>query len=93
MPFSNTTNNTIGAYHKQRQDGYLVEPRDAGRFSALANAPEYSKVAAKPRHESMINAISKQASDDYQEDIMKHMRQMEVKNPGSQSYMSFTNFS
>jgi hypothetical protein len=78
MSVSNTTSTTTVAYHKQHQYGYFAEPRDVRSFTALADAREDT-------NKSMANELSRQACDDYQEDIMKHMRQMEVKNLGSLS--------
>ena len=85
MSFSTTT----VAYHKQLQDGNFAKPRKTGSFAALADAPEYAKIIFGLRHESMEHELSRQACEDYMEDIMEHMRQMEVKRLGSLSYTSF----
>lgn len=77
---SNTTSTTT----VQDQDGYFVEPRDVRSFTVLADAREYT-------NKSLANELSRQAFDDYQEDIMKRMKQMEVKNLGTLSYKSFAN--
>lgn len=89
MSFSTTT----VAYHKQLQDGNFVRPCKTGSFAALADAPEYSKIIFELRHESMVHELSRQACDDYLEEIMEHMRQMEVKRLDSLSYTSFAEFS
>ena len=60
-------------------DTFFVEDSDNGVFTARADARDYSKLIARQRQELMANELSRQASDDYMEDIMKHMRQMEVK--------------
>ena len=89
MSFSTTT----VAYHKQRQDGNFVKPRKTGSFAALADAPEYARVISELRHESMVHELSRRACDDYMEEIMEHMRQMEVKRLGSLSYTFFADSS
>jgi hypothetical protein len=60
-------------------DTFFVEDSDNGVFTTRADARDYSKLIARQRQELMANELSRQASDDYMEDIMKHMRQMEVK--------------
>jgi hypothetical protein len=77
------------AYSHQRQDSNFVEPCDGGSFNALAGAQD--KITARLRSESMVNELSKHAFDDYLQDIMKHMRQMEVQHRGSLSYLLFAN--
>ena len=59
-------------------DTFFVEDSDNGVFAARADAREYAKLIARQRQELMANELSRQASDDYMEDIMKHMRHMEV---------------
>lgn len=83
MSFPNASRTTTVAYPHQRQNSNFVEPCDGGSFTALAGAQD--KITARLRSKSMANELSRQACDDYQEDIMKHMRQMEVKNLGSLS--------
>jgi hypothetical protein len=56
-------------------DTFFFKVSDNGVFAAR----DYSKLIARQRRELMANELSRQASDDYMEDIMKHMRQMEVK--------------
>lgn len=43
---------------------------------------EYTKMLQRRRQELMANELSRQAVDDYLEDIMRHMRQMEVRDLG-----------
>ncbi len=69
--------NSNMAYHTC--DTYFVESHDDGVFAARAEAREFAKIIARQRQELMANELSRQASEDYMEDIMKHMRQMEVK--------------
>lgn len=66
------------AYHPQQPcDSYFVE-QDNGVYAARADARELAKTIARQRQELMANELSRQACDDYMEDIMKHMRHMEV---------------
>jgi hypothetical protein len=74
MAFQNTS--TVA--HKQPCDSYFVESHDTGVYAARADAREYAKIIARQRQELMANELSRQACDDYMEDIMGHMRQMEV---------------
>lgn len=61
----------------QRCDTFFVENDDNGIFAARAEARDYARLIARQRQELMANELSRQASDEYLEDIMKHMRQME----------------
>jgi len=90
-PFPNTRINPTGAYRMKREDAYLIQPYDGGSFSLikLAHALE-DVVNPDPRHEPNRN---EHAFVEYQEEIMEHMRHIEVKNPSSIPYMSFANFS
>lgn len=58
---------------------YFVEDPDNGVFAARADARDIKKLIARQRQELMANELSRQASNDYMEDILKHMKQMEVK--------------
>jgi hypothetical protein len=65
-----------------RCDTFFVEGPDNGVFAARTDSHEYAKLIARQRQEMMANELSRQASDDYLEDILKHMKQMEVNIPG-----------
>jgi len=41
-----------------------------------------AKMLARSRQEVIANELSRLASDEYLEDIMQHMRHMEVREPG-----------
>jgi len=58
-------------------DSYFVEVEDTGIFTARSHARDYAKIVARQRQELMANELSRQACEDYMEDIMKHMRRME----------------
>ena len=61
-------------------DSYFVESDDA----QYTRAPqEYLKMIGRRKQEAMANELSRQASDAYMEDIVNHMKQMEVNNLGS----------
>jgi len=67
-------------FRRQPCDSYFVEAQDTSVFGARADARDYNKkIIARERQELMANELSRQAADDYLEDIMKHMSQMEVK--------------
>jgi hypothetical protein len=52
---------------------YFVEPQDG-----VHTGRDYAKLIARQRQELMANELSRQACEDYMEDIMKHLRHMEV---------------
>lgn len=64
-------------------DTYFVEDTDNGIFAARAAAKgparDLKLLIARQRQELMANELSRQASDEYLEDILKHIMQMEVK--------------
>jgi hypothetical protein len=55
-------------------DTYFEESADKTR--------DFAKIIASQRQDMMANELSRQAADDYLEDIMKHMGRMEVNGPG-----------
>lgn len=59
-------------------DTFFVEGPDSDVFAARTDSHEYIKLIARQRQEMMANELSRQASEDYLEDILKHMKQMEV---------------
>jgi hypothetical protein len=59
-------------------DSYFVETDDAPYTS---RAPQdYVKMIGRRKQEAMANELSRQASDSYLDDIVNHMKQMEVNN-------------
>jgi hypothetical protein len=64
-----TYHQPCGTFFMESQDT-VFEPRVEGR--------DYAKIIARQRQEIIANELSRQACEDYIEDIMKHMRQMEV---------------
>lgn len=67
-------------FRRQPCDSYFVESQDTGVFAARADTREYNKkMFARERQELMANELSRQVAEDYLEDVMKHMSQMEVK--------------
>lgn len=58
-------------------DSFFVETEDASMYQGRPDSREYAKMVRRQRQELMANELSKQAVDDYLEDIMRHMRQME----------------
>jgi hypothetical protein len=55
---------------------YFVET-DEPQYSRV-NSREAAKLLARNRQEMIANELSRMASDEYLEDIMQHMRHMEV---------------
>jgi hypothetical protein len=64
------------AYH-QSCGSFFVESQDGAHTTK-----DYAKLIARQRQELMANELSRQACEDYMEDIMKHLRQMEVNRLG-----------
>lgn len=61
----------------QQCDTYFVE-QESESFTSRQEARDYAKMIARQRQELLANDLSRQACEDYLEDVMKHMRQMEV---------------
>lgn len=60
-------------------DSYFVESDDSSLFGGRPDAREYAKIIKRRRQDLMANELSRQAVEDYLEDIMAHMSQMEVR--------------
>lgn len=63
------------AYQHQPCDTFFVEDAFPQR-----SAHEYMKIVGRRKQEAMANELSRQASEAYLEDIMSHMKHMEVDN-------------
>ncbi len=68
------------AYHSQPCDTYFVE--DA--YPTQRATQDYIKMVGRRRQEAIANELSRQACDTYMEDIISHMKHMEV------NYLDFT---
>jgi hypothetical protein len=66
------------AYHQSRQpcDSYFVEGHDDFRNR------DVKKVFTRRKQEAMADELSRQACETYMEDIVDHMKHMEVNSPG-----------
>jgi hypothetical protein len=74
------------AYHNLKQcDSYFVESDDA----YIRQSQDYIKMIGRRKQEAMADELSRQASDLYLEDIVNHMKHMEVNNLGHQVLVSF----
>jgi hypothetical protein len=60
---------------RQPCDSYFVESQDS--FPAASNQ-DYVKMIGRRRQQAMADMLSKQAYEGYVEDIVAHMKQMEV---------------
>jgi hypothetical protein len=69
------------AYNQQQQpcDTYFVEEAYA---PARSHQRDYVKEMGRRRQQAMADELSRQACDTYMEDIVAHMRNMEVTTPG-----------
>jgi hypothetical protein len=75
------------AYHHMKQcDSYFVETDDAP-YSTRA-PQDYVKMIGRRKQEAMANELSRQASDAYMDDIVNHMKQMEVNNLGTRNFFN-----
>lgn len=70
------------AYRSEPCDTYFVESDDPYPQRATL---DYIKMMGRRRQEAMANELSRQASETYMDDIIKHMHQMEVNNIDSLS--------
>lgn len=59
-------------------DTYFVEPQDTYTPSS---SQDYIKMIGRRRQEAMTDILSRQACESYIEDIVGHMKQMEVNTP------------
>jgi hypothetical protein len=59
-------------------DSYFVESHDS--FPASSNQ-DYAKMIGRRRQQAMADVLSKQAYEAYVEDIVAHMKQVEVDCP------------
>lgn len=59
-------------------DSYFVESQDAYTPSS---SQDYVKMIGRRRQEAMVDTLSRQAYEAYIEDIVVHMKQMEVNIP------------
>lgn len=59
-------------------DSYFVESHENGASAVKADAVEHAKLAARHRQDLIAGELSRQACDEYMEDILRHMRAMEV---------------
>jgi len=62
---------------QQQCDSYFVESHDSSVYPPRPSSRDYAKLIARQRQEFMANAMSKQTSEEYLEDIKQHMRRME----------------
>lgn len=59
-------------------DAFFVEDEPTQRMTAR----DAAKMLARNKQEMIANELSRLACDEYLEDIMQHMRHMEVRKPG-----------
>ena len=70
---------------QQPCDSYFVESDDA----LYSRAPqEFLKIMGRRKQEAMADELSRQASEDYMDDIVNHMKQMEVIKPWPPNILS-----
>lgn len=75
------------AFHSQPCDTYFVE--DA--YPPQRATQDYIKMIGRRRQEAMANELSRQACDTYMEDIIGHMKHMEVNCPDFTSVLYLAN--
>jgi hypothetical protein len=69
------------AYNRQQQcDTYFVESQES--FPAASNQ-DYAKMLGRRRQEAIGDVLSRQAYEAYVEDIVDHMKQVEVNSPAT----------
>lgn len=64
------------AYTDLSDDSYFVE--DDATFIPTMNYRDAAKMIARNKQDMIANELSRLASDEYLEDIMQHVRHMEV---------------
>jgi len=76
MAFRQSSNST---FQHQPCDSYFVESYEDNMFATRANAKERLRLIARERQLAIAEEMSRMVSEEYQDDILKHMTQMEVK--------------
>lgn len=72
------------AYHQTTQsrygscDSYFVESHDDGIYAIRAEARERQRAISRMQQRAIAEELSRLTADEYQEDIVQHMIQMEV---------------
>jgi len=68
------------AYQPQQADGtFFVESDEPRQQQQRMSARDAAKLIARNKQETIANELSRLACDEYLEDIMQHMRHMEVR--------------
>lgn len=68
------------AYQPQQGDGtFFVETDEPRQQQQRMSARDAAKLIARNKQETIANELSRLACDEYLEDIMQHMRHMEVR--------------
>ena len=69
----------MATYHQTGDETFFVESDDCNNTAMpRMGSREAAKMLARNRQEMIGNELSRLASDEYLEDIMQHMRHMEV---------------
>ncbi|MCJ1365029.1 hypothetical protein MMC16_004148 [Acarospora aff. strigata] len=76
----------------QTCDSYFVEPERYDVVAARAEEKERAKFIARERQIAIGEELSYLAKEEYQDDILSHMEQMEVKHPGPDFIPHLANF-
>ena len=76
------------AYRSQPCDTYFVESQDS--YTNVINQ-DYIKMVGRRKQEAMADELSRQACDSYLEDIINHMKNMEVNLPWHQNSLFSAN--
>jgi hypothetical protein len=73
------------AYHQQptqsrypQCDSYWVESQDDGLYAMRAEARERHRAIARMQQRAIGEQLSRLTADEYEEDVMEHMMNMEV---------------
>lgn len=70
----------MASYVNQPDNTFFVESDEhSSRAAPIMNAKDTAKMMARNRQEMIANELSRLAWDEYLEDIMRHMRQLEVR--------------
>ena len=66
------------AYNQVKDETFFVESEECAMTMPRMTSREAAKMLARNRQEMIANELSRLASEEYLEDIMQHMRHMEV---------------
>ena len=67
------------AYYYGRCESFFVESQDDGVFASHSRVREHAELVARERQFALADELTRLARAQYEEDIMEHLEDMEVR--------------